>query len=453
MNNSLLLSFPCMNQIFYPTIDLFTYKLKNALNLSSDEIREQKQEFFAQFPPEVQVNINDPKTETEYKPLFIDPDPKSSFPNYFDLKTNNPTLEGYCYPVVLNDVYGVQIDCSVNNLTEPQSTESLAEIKTEIEAIAQSDSLTIGKTWLISGWLAEEDLANAEAIAQACYQSAFDGDLDDWKKDLYAQSSFLTGKLFELWQTQASSSIHIVILLLPNQEQAKKAASFNTDWMGLFYYRHKITWAYEQSRLIKSALINHYRKVEENSRIIKQNKYGDKNPTSTENLLNNIQDILNQYTIDLLNLAFQKQIIEINFINYQKRIELIQQKAQEELNYLNLFSDLTKDKYLTQIDKDTENMQLAIRLLEDNLKAMSSRIELEKGERERTFQALVTIIGTGMAGASLVKPEKLPCTDVFTHNLSFICKPPIMNQLAVPFLLIIVFGFSGWLVKWVIKKF
>ena len=444
-----------MNQIFYPTIDLFTYKLKSALNINSDEIREQKREFLAQFPPEVQVNINDPETETEYQPLFINP---KTFENYFDLKTNNPTLEGYCYPVVLNDVYGVQIDCSVNNLTEPQSTESLAEIKTEIEAIAQSNSLIIGKTWLISGWLAEEDLANAETIAQDCYKSTFDGDIEDWNKCYFAQSSFLTGKLFELWQTQASSSIHIVILLLPNQDKAQQAASFNKHWMGLFFYRHKITWAYAQSRLIKSALINNYRKVEENAQIIKQNRYREKNTRSTENLLNNIQDILNQYTIDLLKLAFQKQIIEINFINYQKRVKLIKQKAQEELNYLNIFSDLAKDKYLTQIDKDTENMQLGTRLLENNLKAISSRIELEKEERERTFQALVTIIGTGIAGASLVKAEDIDCKEVFKEQFSLICQLPIkqlpiMNYLAVPFLLIILFGSLGWFFKWIIKKF
>ena len=438
-----------MNQIFYPTIDLFTYKLKNALNLNSDQIREQKQAFLDQFPLEVRANINDPEIETEYQPLFTHPE---TFEHCFDLKPKNSALEGYCYPVLLNDVYGLQIDCSVNNLTEPQSTETLAEIKTEIVAIIKTNSLTIGKTWLISGWLAEEDLSNAETIAQACYKSAFGGTLEDWKESCYAQSSFLTGKLFELWQTQASSSIHIVILLLPNQDKTKQAAKFNKQWMGLFCYRHKITWAYHQSRLIKAALANHYRKVEENAQIIKQNRYGDKNLTSTKSLLNNIQDILYQYDSYLLNLSFQKQIIETNFINYQKKAKFIEQKAEEELNHLNLFSNLVKDKYLTQIDKDTENMQLGIRLLENNLKAMSSRIELEKGERERTFQALVTFIGTGMAGASLVKSENLPCKAVFNNNLSFICQPPIMSQLAVPFLLIILFGFCGWLLRFVIKK-
>ncbi len=427
-----------MNQLFYPTVDLFTYYLKNALNLSSAEIQRQRQDFLAKLPQDVQFNNSE--TDTEYQELTIPIKP--------ELKTQNPALAGYYYPVLLNDVYGLQIDCSVENLTEPQSINSLAKIKTEIEPKTDGDSLTIGQTWLVSGWLTEADQQNAEVIAQACYKSLFDE--EDWQQCLYSQSNFLTGKLFELWQTQSYPSRHLVIMLFPNRAIAEKAAKFNKDWMGLFCYRHKITWAYHQSRLIKNSLVNHYRKVEENTQIIQQYQYKDKkNITSTEKLLNNIQDILNQYTTDLLNLAFQKQIIEINLINYQKRVEFIKQKAGagNELDYLNLFANLVQDKYLEQIDKDRENMQLGIKLLEYNLNAMSSRIELEKGERERSFQALVTIIGTGIAGASLVKSEKIEC------KTPWICETPVIKELAVPFLLISIFAFLGWLVKTAIKKF
>ena len=305
-----------MNQLFYPTVDLFTYYLNNALNLSSAEIQQQKQDFLAKLPQDVQ--FHNLKTNTEYQDLTIPTKPK--------LKTQNPALAGYYYPVLLNDVYGLQIDCSVENLTEPQSIHSFAKIKTEIETKTDDDSLTIGQTWLVSGWLTESDQQNAEVIAQACYKSLF-GE-EDWQQCLYSQSNFLTGQLFELWQTQSYPYRHLVIMLFPNRTIAEKAARFNKDWMGLFCYRHKITWAYHQSRLIKNSLVNHYRKVEENTQIIQQHQDKDnKNLTSTEKLLNNIQDILHQYTSDLLNLAFQKQIIEINLINYQKRVEFIKQKA------------------------------------------------------------------------------------------------------------------------------
>ena len=127
-------------------------------------------------------------------------------------------------------------------------------------------------------------------------------------------------------------------------------------------------------------------------------------------------------------------------------------EQKKELDYLNLFGDLVEDKYLLQIDKDRENMQLGIKLLEYNLNAMSSRIELEKGERERRFQALVTIIGTGLAGAGLVKSDEIECTAVFA-KIPLICQTPIIDQLTIPFLLIFIFGLLGWLVRTVIKKF
>ena len=228
--------------------------------------------------------------------------------------------------------------------------------------------------------------------------------------------------------------------------------------MGLFCYRHKITWAYQQTRLIKKALENHYRKVEENAQIIKINDYGDKRLNTTENLLDNIQNILNQYTTDLLNLSFQKQIIETNLYNYKTITEAIEERASTDLNYLDKFKDLVENKYGTQIDKDIENMQLGMKLLENNLQAMSSRIELEKVEREQNFQKLVTIIGTGIAGANLIKVKEIPCKDVFDGKLSFVCQSkipvlePIIAQLAVPILVILIFGFLGWTVRLLITR-
>lgn len=48
---------------------------------------------------------------------------------------NNELLpvEGYYYPVRLGDTYGLLLDCSVNNQTELQPTESFAYLKAEIE--------------------------------------------------------------------------------------------------------------------------------------------------------------------------------------------------------------------------------------------------------------------------------------------------------------------------------
>jgi hypothetical protein len=427
-----------MSELFYPTIDLFIYDLRSPLNADTAEIADNLQAFRARLPQNIE--LKDIETEIEYLELTTPPRLK--------LNPVNPNLEGYLYPVRLNDAYGLQIDCSVNNLTEPQSTDSFNLIKAEIEQNSHQNPLTIGQTWLISGWLTEQK-QDTENIARDCYKTLFKN--DKWTGELYKKGTFLNSNIFEIWQAQSYASDHLIIILFPNQEIAEKAAHFYTDWMGLFCYRHKITWAYHQSRLIKEALVNHYKKVEENAKIIKNSQDAKISLTRLQQLFNNIQNILNKYTIDLLNLSFQKQIIEINLVNYRTRLELIKQKAGKEsdLSFLDQFSNLAEKKYLPQIAKDNENMQLGLQLLQTNINALRSQIELEKSERDRNFQTLVTIIGTGTAGVAIIKEGKNVCEAILPNNY---CKPPSLASLASPLILIVISGCLGLLAKKAIKR-
>ena len=119
--------------------------------------------------------------------------------------------------------------------------------------------------------------------------------------------------------------------------------------------------------------------------------------------LDALQQDIKEYRTDLLGLAFQKQVIDINLINYQTRLEIMRQKldTDSQLDFMDRFSDLVTQKYLVQIDKDAENMQLGFRLLEDNINALRSRIELAKAERDRNFQELVAVVAAGIAGVSI----------------------------------------------------
>jgi hypothetical protein len=166
-----------MNELFYPTIDLFIYDLRNPLNADAAEIAGNKQAFLARLPPNTQ--IEDDENEIDYLPLTKNPSTKDTI----ELKALNPSLEGYYYPVRLNDTYGLQIDCSVKNLTIPQPIDSFSLIKAEIEQSSHPNSLTtIGKTWLISGWLIEQN-QDIEGIARDCYKTLFKE--DRWTQELY----------------------------------------------------------------------------------------------------------------------------------------------------------------------------------------------------------------------------------------------------------------------------
>jgi hypothetical protein len=421
-----------MSDLIYPTLDLFLYALKTSLNTTDAETEKNKAAFLAQLPSNTQFHDTD--LEAEYLEI--------TDPTRIDFISHNKTLEGYYYPVRLNDTYGLQIDCSINNQTETQLAKSFTILKTEIEQKLNKELLTIGQTWLLSGWLPENSSQNPEDIAKDCYHTLF--------KDSYWQpgrGTFLGGKVFELWRSgninQSREKVttssnnhedHVIIAIYPDRESAEQAAEFYQDWMGLFCYRSKISWAYWQSRLVKESLLNHHKKIEENRKITNKSNYWQENQnfTTSRQILNNIDNILQQYTIDLLNLSFQKQIIEINLSNYQLRLALIKEKAGEnnQLDFLEKFSDLANKKYLPQITKDIENMQLGLQLLEDTINATRSHIEIEKSERERNFQELVAVAGAGIVTVSMVRETAKDCKDIFQY-VPYFCKYPLSFSLIV----------------------
>ncbi|BAY41909.1 hypothetical protein NIES2111_63050 (plasmid) [Nostoc sp. NIES-2111] len=440
-----------MSDLIYPTLDLFVYSLKTPLNATEEEIKKNKDDFLAQLPSN--VKFKDTDIETEYLEL--------TYPAQIDLQTTKGILEGYYYPVRLNDTYGLQIDCSINNKFEAQSTKDFEILKTEITQKINPKLSTIGQTWMLSGWLPENSSRNPEDIAKNCYSALF--------TDIYWQPNrgkFLDSNIFELWRpdnlNQSIDKVknhlnhnahHVVIAIYPNRESAEQAAEFYTDWMGLFCYRSKITWAYWQSRLIKESLLNYYQKVEQNKKIInqKQSKQEKQDIINSRNILNNIDNILQQYTIDLLNLSFQKQIMEINLANYQIRLAVMKEKAgdNEGLDFLERFNDLVIKKYLPQTIKDIENMQLGLQLLEYTINVIHSRIEIEKAERDRNFQELVTVAGSAIATISLLQP---PAKDFCIQGSRKDIFPKIPYFCDYPFSFSLAFAFIVGFVVWRLRK-
>lgn len=429
-----------MNELFYPTIDLFIYDLRSPLNADATEIAENLHAFRTRLPQNIE--LKDIEIETEYLELTTPP--------RLELNPVDRRLEGYYYPVLINDTYGLQIDCSVNNLTEPQPINSFSLIAAEIQSASQPKALTIGKTWLISGWLTEQN-QDTESMAVDCYKTLFD---DKLTPEIRGKGTFLNADIFEFWQSQSYDSDRVIIILCPDQSTVEKAAEFYTDWMGLFCYSHKITWAYHQSRFIKEALIDHYKKVESNAEKIKTSQNDKVNLANLQILFNDVKNILNTYTIDLLNLSFQKQIIDINLVNYRTRLEQIKQKAEKEndLEFLDQFGNLAERKYLIQIDKDAENMQLGLKLLETNISALRSQIEIEKSERDLNFQNLVTLVGAGTAITALLDYDGKKCKAIFgvpkEPKVTHICDNFWFGSVATPIGSLLILGGTILLLKW-----
>jgi hypothetical protein len=404
-----------MNDIIYPTLDLFLFDLRNSLG--EDDLEQNTAHFQKKLPASVSSLLLQKSTyfEAEYEELL----PKK-FEN-FKSNTKTYSFQGYYYPVRLGDTYGLLLDCSVDNQTDPQEAKCFADLKTQIEQQLQGETAAIGQSWMISGWLPNPDSQNPEAVAKACYQALIP--TGNWEHDLEGEGKFLGANIYELWryrllmqeETTSITSIqniqdnqHVIVIIYPNKETAEKASRFYSDWLRLLSYRNKILWSYGQSRFLKESIKNYFVAIEEARKSINVYSSRSRKFEHFRQTMEQVQDILNSYTIDLNKLDFQGRTIDINLSNYKKRRAKLEKKSEGDLSFLEEFSDLVTDKYLLQITKDSENLERGLRLLEDVMKAVRNRVEVDKAERDRYFQDTVTVIGVGWSVGSFVASlEKL----------------------------------------------
>ncbi|GET35474.1 hypothetical protein [Microseira wollei] len=277
---------------------------------------------------------------------------------------------------------------------------------------------------MISGRLPQSDAKNPEDIAKDCYQALMPD--ANWKQDLEGQGTFLGATIFELSRYRLvikespetptniqsiQENQHVIIILFPDKASADKLAEFYDDWMRLFEYRHKILWAYGQSRLLKQSIKNYFTVIEEERQSINPNQPTDRELEKCRQTLMRVQNSLNNYSIELNRLEFQNRRIDMNLSTYKKRLERIEEKAGNKLEFLEKFTKLVTDKYQSQITKDSENLERGMKLIENTINAVRSRVEVAKAERDRNFQDAIAILGVGWSVASF-----LPSADKLGNN-------------------------------------
>ncbi|NER23188.1 MAG: hypothetical protein F6J96_21305 [Symploca sp. SIO1C2] len=405
-----------MNGIIYPTLDLFLYDLRNSVGAAQEELQTNRDFFLKKLPEDLHEVLFQQDTVFEDDYLELLPKIKE-----FQTSGEPYPFQGYYYPVRLNDLYGLLLDCSINNQTEAQPTASFKELKAEIEERLNHQNATIGQTWMISGWLPQPNPNPPEKIAQACYKALMPG--SNWERDLEGQGQFLGATIFELShyrllipeETASPTTIqsvqenqHVIIILYPDRATAEKSAQFYHHWLRLFSYRHKILWAYARSQFLKRTMKNRSTDLAQHRQSISQNQTNYRENKLRDTLVR-AQDSIKNYTIELYQLEFQGGIIEINLSNYEKRLGTINERSQaivaDNLSCFDKFIKLVTDKYLLQIAKDAENLKRILKLQEDTINVVRSRVEVEKAQRDCNFQDAIAILGVGWSVASLV-PSK-----------------------------------------------
>ncbi len=397
-----------MTEIIYPTLDLFLYDLRSGLGESEAEIEKSRESFSEKLPEGIRTELfqQDSTFDVEYTEL-LQPAAKQ-----FQATRDSKPLGGYYYPVRLGDSYGLLLDCSIDNQTEPQPATSFTLLKQEIEAKLNNQQPTLGQTWLISAIVPNLEQQNSTKIAKSCYEALRPE--GNWKVELgEREGNFLGGKIFETQRyglvlkegakkaekiQEIQNSQHVVIILYPDMAAAQKAAKFYSDWMRLFYYRHKILWCYGQSRLLKSRLSNYFINIQESLKLMRQEDKQSLDLQDLQRTLGKVQDSLVPYTVDLSLLDFQSQTIQTNLGNYDKRLQKIANKggAESNLEFFQEFSNEVSNNYLQQIEQDSLKLEKGLSLLDTSIQTLGGQVEIEKAQNQKLFQNLVYFWGAGV---------------------------------------------------------
>lgn len=462
-----------MKPLIYPNLFYFVYDLREGLGEDFKEIEENQKIFTSKFQESTSLLKSDTIFETEYYELLASSQPPiKPFP-----KTDLP-YEGYYYPVRLNDTYGLLVACSPKEKTQGfEISNIISELKSKLDKqLPSPDSLlsegTLGQTWMLLAHVPESLTPHYQEIAKDCYEKLAPKikgvKKANWDRDLQGQGCLMGGVLFELGQynnqlkeshedpsrrrlvnqpiipsiQEISQSYHIVIALYPNAQSAKKAAELNFSWMRIFCYRHKILWAYSQSRYLKQKLKKNYKEIQKYINSFRKENENVSNLNKLRKSLFRAENLLSNYAIDLKYFADQIRTIEINLLNYQRRVELVSELAKNEyslpsnmsgfppyieglisqmnspeleailepwagrptpgnLKFLENFSTTVQEKYLLQALKDYDSLSPGLNLLEDLINSIRGVTELDQAQRDRNFQATVGVVGIGFALGAL----------------------------------------------------
>ena len=501
-------------KIIYPTLDLFIYDLRSGLGQDSKKINQNLNNFWQKVYSQPQYNKSGKQLDEQLlQKLAASENPEASFvellgsERYEDFEQ---PLDGYYYPVQLGDTYALQVDCSGrfsdgDNQSQPISKIKLIQQEIFAHIGGKNVKGNIGQTWMMWGQLTPDiqQQSAIEQVAKECYAQLTND--PNWERDFYNQGEFITATAFEFWRPAASldfydDSYHLLILLFPHtfplsliQEQIAKAYP---QFLRLFYYRHKIIWAYYQSHYYKAALKRDYVSVKKAIQKISQfsnnrdfisntssqlsanqiekigsggnksnlanvppNQVNNVNSGKLQELEQTLTDTLNiltDYAINLSELNAQAYTIKINIANYQKRVnQLVTKHGETERKFLEEFSNFATERYQGEVEAESAHLSSGLTLLENLIKTIEGISNIEQTKSDRHLENLIAAAGVGVGTASAAASASSALVKDFTQ-LTIIKVDKNQFPLAEPIsnlLIVLLFSLGlGWLAGWVSWK-
>jgi len=108
-------------------------------------------------------------------------------------------------------------------------------------------------------------------------------------------------------------------------------------------------------------------------------------------------NLMTSYAKELIYLEDQRNTIETNLKNYQKKLKRLEDPDLDiDLPFLEKFTAIVTDKYIPQIVTDLASLSPAQKSLENSVRNIEGRINIEQARSERSLNQTIFAVGTGL---------------------------------------------------------
>ncbi|MBE9042376.1 hypothetical protein IQ235_16505 [Oscillatoriales cyanobacterium LEGE 11467] len=414
------------SQIGYPTLALFLYDWREDLDRTEDAIRHNRHRFWRKIDPtldkdDARLDENDiarlekfaAKEKPEASEVFLWEDTTDS--------TQSQIVQiGDTYALRMTSPGGDEtgLDLGMTSLDRLPALQK--EIVTQINHHPGARELqpqkygTIGQTWLLWGQLPGNH-PQSIYVTKECYAQLSPG--RKWMANNIGQGRFFGANVYELWhpptdwQNLDLENLHQLIFLFPPRQPIEaiqsKMNQLYPDLTHLFCYRHKIIRAYFDSRAIEKQLTADAREIKSLERqVLSSYKAKKLDKQEVEQIFIELLEIFSRYSQALSLFEYQAKLIELNLINYTKRLEKIARlDSESQLEFLHKFASTAVESYQLKLTAEHSRFKLGLTPIENTIATLRYLLEqqsdLAREKPEKIVPAIVAV-GIGMAASNAV---------------------------------------------------
>ncbi|MFB2876020.1 hypothetical protein [Floridanema aerugineum] len=413
-----------VNNIFAPNVYLFAYSLTDGAEGSKNPLWQAADKIINCFFKDKNItdNLIFSDNSNSDNRTYLLKDDSLNFPS-----TKDSQIEGFVQSQKIQDCYAIWLNIGYSDKDENAEDVSVEELKkfnpNHILLLPKSDKI-LGQTLLITAWLTnktkQRDREYLRNLANQCCQTL----LGDKTPPFYRAGELFDSAIFEYGNPKQDSQV--LVWLFRDEMADRQYDKYQQELISLFLYRTKIVKAFQDSRLIYTALNQAYSEIEENlDRIQQKLNTSNTNYTYLDDFKTQLKTLAREslsYTRLLRKMEDFGNTIEINIYNYNEKIEEICGTIEidkEELSIFKYFGQETGSLFSRQIKADLGYFEHGTDLIEQAIASIRGIVEIDQAEANQDLQDLIQAVGVGIAAGAIVastsglitQPWSLPSRD------------------------------------------